>query len=83
VGKRLDSICLGDPLSPREIDVLVLYARGRSRREMATELGVCDQTIQGYFKDVRRKLGAATRSDAAAIAWERGLIGCVPVERRS
>ncbi|HZG35969.1 MAG TPA: response regulator transcription factor [Gaiellaceae bacterium] len=61
-------------LSEKELRVLEQLALGRSNREIASELWVSDQTVKFHLRNVYRKLGATTRTDAIRIAHERALL---------
>ena len=61
-----------DVLTPREREVLVLLAEGRSNRSIAEELGISEGTVKAHVKAVLRKLGAESRVAAAVLAVERG-----------
>lgn len=54
-----------DRLTPRERECLSLVARHLGSKEIARELGISPHTVDGYLDEARRKLGAATRRDAA------------------
>jgi DNA-binding NarL/FixJ family response regulator len=60
------------PLSPRELDVLTLAARGLTNREIAYRLGVSDRTVQFHMNSVFNKTGTSSRTEAAAHALQRG-----------
>ena len=60
-------------LSPREIDVLRGIARGASNKEIAREHGIAEATVKIHVQHILRKLGVATRVQAAVIASENGL----------
>jgi DNA-binding NarL/FixJ family response regulator len=51
-------------LTPREVEVLALVGQGMRDKEIAVELGISHQTARTYVKDVRRKLGAKSRTSA-------------------
>ncbi len=55
-----------DALTPRELDVLRLLARGQTNLEIARGLMVREGTIKYHVKNVLRKLGATSRADAVA-----------------
>lgn len=61
-------------LSPRERETLTWAARGKTRGEIATILSVSDETVKQYTERGMRKLGAANKSHAIAIAIMHGLI---------
>lgn len=61
-------------LTAREEEVLVMVARGLSRKEIAEILNLSIHTIAHYIKDLYRKLDVSTRAEAAIIACRMGLI---------
>jgi DNA-binding NarL/FixJ family response regulator len=63
-----------DDLSPREIEVLKGAAEGRSNKMIADRLGLTEQTIKSYLKNVFAKLGANDRTHAVTIAMKRGFL---------
>jgi len=60
-------------LSPREVEVLTLLARGMSAPEAAREIGLKPQTVAGYVKVIYQKLHVSSRAEAVLAAAERGL----------
>src|SRR5215470_14557506 len=60
-------------LTARESEVLRLLAAGRSNREIATELFIAPKTASVHVSNILGKLGAASRTEAAAIAHAEGL----------
>lgn len=61
-------------LSPREREILTWTARGKTRGEIATILSVSDETVKQYTGRAMRKLAAANKTHATAIAIMHGLI---------
>jgi DNA-binding NarL/FixJ family response regulator len=63
-----------DPLSPREIEVLQLAARGLSNSEIARQLFVSATTAKAHLVHIYAKLGVNDRTAAVTTALERGII---------
>jgi DNA-binding NarL/FixJ family response regulator len=53
-------------LSAQESRVLTLVAKGRTNKEIASEMGISDKTVRNYLRHVFEKLGLSRRSQAAA-----------------
>ena len=62
------------PLSPREVAILELVARGISFAEAAQQLFISPHTVKTHVKNIYRKLEAHSRPHAVYIARQRGLI---------
>lgn len=58
------------PLTPREIEILRLAARGRTVSDIASELFLSSGTVRNYLATVVTKLNARNRVDAIRIATE-------------
>ncbi|KQY58911.1 hypothetical protein ASD11_04590 [Aeromicrobium sp. Root495] len=61
-------------LTPRELEVLALVAQGRSNGELARQLFISTKTASVHVSNILAKLGAASRTEAAAIAHRDGLL---------
>lgn len=61
-------------LSPRELDVLKLVAKGRSNKEIAAELHVVEGTVKIHVANILTKLGVSDRTQAIVVAVRRGII---------
>jgi DNA-binding CsgD family transcriptional regulator len=60
----------GENLTERERDVLRLVAQGEPTRRIAGLLGISRETVETHIRSGMRKLGARTRTEAAARAME-------------
>ena len=60
-------------LTPREREVLDLMAGGLDNRAIAARLGIQYTTVRGHVRSVVEKLGARSRLEAVARAYQMGL----------
>ena len=65
---------LVEPLSARELEVLMLMADGRSNQAIASELVISLDTVKRHVSHVLDKLGAANRTQAVSRARDLGLL---------
>ncbi len=63
-----------DVFTPREAEVLALLARGRTNRQIGTELYISEKTASVHVSNILAKLGAGGRTEAVALAAARGLL---------
>jgi DNA-binding NarL/FixJ family response regulator len=63
-----------DVLTPREIAVLRLIARGNTNKEIAGKLSLTEETVKGHVKNILAKLGVHDRTYAVTIGLKRGII---------
>jgi HD-GYP domain-containing protein (c-di-GMP phosphodiesterase class II) len=61
-------------LTPREIEVLALIARGASTRQVAQRLSITPKTAETHIERIYTKTGASTRSTATLFAMQHGLL---------
>ncbi|WP_405623082.1 helix-turn-helix transcriptional regulator [Streptomyces sp. NBC_00076] len=61
-------------LTAREQDVLRLLALGRSNRQIGEDLFISAKTASVHVSNILAKLGAASRTEAVAVAYRQGLI---------
>ena len=61
-------------LSPREIEILRLIARGMSSKEIAERLTLSAKTVRNHTEHIYAKTGAANRVAASLYAVENGLL---------
>ncbi len=71
VGERAPS---ADLLTPREHEILALVADGRSNPEIGTRLFISAKTVSVHVSNLMAKLGAGSRTEAAALARRAGLL---------
>ncbi len=64
----------GEPLSPREIEVLRLAARGMSNKDIANTLFLSLRTVKAHLTNIFNKMGCASRTDAIIRGLREGYI---------
>ena len=63
-----------DRLTARELDVLRLVTAGRHNKEIATELGISENTAKYHLRNILEKLHAQSRTEVATRALREGLL---------
>ncbi|WP_374115848.1 response regulator [Kineococcus sp. TRM81007] len=61
-------------LSPRELDVLRLLARGMANREIAGELGISENTVKNHVRNLLEKLQLHSRMEAVVYAVREKIV---------
>ena len=74
VAERLSEYFPQVALTPREVEVLSLVARGLANKEIAGKLGTASGTVKMHIQNILAKLGASDRTHAVTIAIERGIL---------
>jgi two-component system, NarL family, response regulator len=65
----------GQPvLTNREIEITELLSKGMRNKEMASELGISEETVHAHVKNIFTKLNVNDRTAALAMALRRGII---------
>jgi LuxR family transcriptional regulator, maltose regulon positive regulatory protein len=73
-GRPRSSGRLPEPLSEREMEVLVLIVTGKTNQNIASELFVAESTVKTHIKNIYHKLNVRSRTQALARARELNLI---------
>jgi DNA-binding NarL/FixJ family response regulator len=70
LGERFPKVAL----TPREMEVLGLVARGLSNKEIACQLHTAQGTIKMHVQNIRKRLNVSSRTQAVITAIERGIL---------
>jgi DNA-binding NarL/FixJ family response regulator len=71
-----------DELTPREMEVLRLIARGNANKEIAARLSLAEETVKSHVTRILAKLCANDRTHAVTIALQRGIMTLDTPENR-
>jgi DNA-binding NarL/FixJ family response regulator len=74
VAQRLAEHLASEKLSPRELEVLTLMARGKRNKEIGAELSIAEDTVKMHVKNILAKLEVNDRTEAVTIAMRRGIL---------
>ncbi len=74
VAQQLADRMLQPTVTPREIEVLRLMARGLRNKEIAAELGISEDTAHGHVKSILAKFSVHDRTEAVAVGIRRGFV---------
>ena len=61
-------------LTPRELEVLRLTAKGLRNRDIARVIGRTEETVKVHLKHIMAKLGVEDRTEAVTLGLQRGII---------
>ncbi|MBI4319310.1 MAG: response regulator transcription factor [Chloroflexi bacterium] len=70
----------GEQLTPREIALLKLAARGMSNKDIALQLGMNTRTVKGYLTNIFSKMAVNSRSQAIAQALKNGWLSVLDLD---
>ena len=74
VAAVLSTNLAADELSPGELRVLHFIVAGHSNKEIAATLGITENTVKSYLRNIFLKLDVEDRTAAAILAVRRGLV---------
>ncbi len=61
-------------LTNRQMEILIMYARGFSTKEMAEQLFISVKTVETHMRDAAIKLGARNSRHMIYLAYRKGII---------
>lgn len=61
-------------LTARELEVLKLIVKGRSNKEIGSDLSISEATVKTHINNILSKLGVTDRTQAATTALQRGIV---------
>lgn len=74
IASRLAERIPRSELSPRELEILRLIAKGGSNKEIANTLEISEGTVRVHASNIFSKLGCNDRAQAVSEAFQRGII---------
>ena len=73
-GSNKHATLITDRLTQRETEVLRLLARGLTNEDISRQLFLSEGTVRNHVSSIVSKLGLVDRTQAAAYAWQEGII---------
>ncbi|MCL4157992.1 UNVERIFIED_CONTAM: hypothetical protein GTU68_006784, partial [Idotea baltica] len=61
-------------ITQREREILARVAQGKANKEIASDLGIAEDTVKRHMSHVFRKLGVNDRAQATAEAIRQGIV---------
>jgi two-component system, NarL family, response regulator DegU len=86
LSRKGETAVVMSPLTPREMEILRFIGEGYLNKQIASELGISEQTIKNHVTSILRKLNANARTEAVIMAIKQGLItinGLAPLNQLS
>lgn len=74
VASKLANRMDANELSPRELQVLTLMAKGKSNKEVARIITITEGTVKFHVNNILSKLNVACRTEAVTVAVRRGVV---------
>lgn len=65
---------IGEDLTQREQEILVMLTEGKTNKEIAKQLSLSEGTVRFHVSNILSKLGVNNRTEAASMAIQQGLI---------
>lgn len=74
IAEKLAERVAGPQLTARELEVLQLVVRGRSNKEIGSDLSISEATVKTHVNSLLGKLGVNDRTGASRAALQRGIV---------
>ena len=74
VERALVERSMHESLTGRELEMIALIVKGRRNKEIATQLGITEETAKAHVKNIRAKLGVTDKMSIIPIAVRRGIV---------
>ena len=74
IAERLAERMGASELTVRELEVLQEIVNGKSNKEIASSLRICEATVKSHINNILGKLGVTDRTQAATRALQRGIV---------
>jgi two-component system NarL family response regulator len=74
IAEKLAERMAGPQLTSRELEVLQLVVRGRSNKEIGSDLAISEATVKTHINNLLAKLGVDDRTGASTAALQRGIV---------
>lgn len=78
IAEKMENRRSQDELTPRELEILQMLGKGLSNKELMSHFNLSLSSIKHYLTKILDKLGAADRTHAVIIAFQRGILKVDP-----
>ncbi|MCB1077079.1 MAG: response regulator transcription factor [Verrucomicrobiae bacterium] len=78
LAEHLAGLQLGPAITTREREILARVAQGRANKEIASALGIAEDTVKRHVSNIFQKLDVNDRAQATAEAIRRGIVRLDP-----
>ena len=74
IAARLAERMMRTNVTPRELEILKLLAKGLTNKQIGNVFGISDNTVRNHVNSIIEKLEVSDRTEAATTAIQRGII---------
>lgn len=74
IAMRMDEVVAGGELTARQTEVLEWLAKGLTNREIGNMMGISEDGVKAHLKKIFHQLHTADRTEAVAVAIQRGYL---------
>ena len=74
IASRLAERMMRSSLTPRELEILEMIAKGLTNKQIASILTISDNTVRNHVNSIMEKLEVSDRTEAATTAIQQGII---------
>lgn len=74
IAARLAERMMRSNLTPRELEILEMLAKGLTNKQIGTGLSISDNTVRNHVNSIMEKMEVCDRTEAVAVAIQQGIL---------